>query len=44
MKNKILSWFVMIALCVVLIPIGSFLFLLHIIWNIADKLIKVFGR
>lgn len=41
-KNKILSGLITIALCIVLIPVGCFLFLLHIIWSIADKFIRVF--
>lgn len=34
----------MIAPCIVLILVGCFLFLLHVIWRIADKFIRVFGE
>lgn len=44
MKNKILSWMITIALCVVLIPIGCFLLILNAIWSITDRVIKLFGR
>lgn len=40
MKNKILSWLVMIALCIVLIPVGCILFLLNVVYKIMDHIIS----
>lgn len=44
MKNKFFSWILTIVICLVLIPIGCFFYMINFLWNMIDKAIKMIGK
>ncbi len=40
MKNKLFSWTLTIVICILLIPIGYFFYIISLLWKTIDKAIK----